>query len=722
MVVDTQVRLVTGDGEFVDARNLTEPGRPTVTGSADEGRTVTGPVDAGGPDDQMAAPGDPTAGAGLEQLIGLLAVTDADRRAGDPGEIRSVIDAVEAADRLTSTAAAIRWAAVCALSNELSTDRYPQVDDLDTCVDEVAARLHLSIGSARYLHETALTVRLFPRVWVAVAAGMIDPTKGRIIAATAAEFGEHLPSEHDSDRGSEQADLLAGGAATASSTEASGAAPLADAGAEADADTFPAVAAQERVLRVGGLVFTGTVAQMTEQLIAAAIGYARQRTARQLQAWLDRLLARLDPEHQRQRRRRALKERGIWPCNRSDGMTEITAVVPHEDAAAVLGLLDAAALEPVDDFDDRSRDARRADALVDLVTGRVQLPESAIRSGDESQGGDSPAGNAGATSGEAGSGEPPRSADPGADEVNAGSHGRVGSSADPSHHGGSESSGDAVAEARSESGSTADRAGSEPWDSDPPGPPPQPPDCGIGEPGCRCATRLRDGGWYDPYDGYHQAASSWDPKRRYAAALHEAWQAGYTAARNQLLDPWQRVAEANSNRPPIRLIPSRTSCSRVDTVINVVISIESLAGLSDAPGDITGYGSIPVEVARRLAGADSRWRHVLTELGTGAVLDVGTTSYRIPANIYRQVQLRDGHCRFPGCSVPADRCDQDHLIRFPWGPTSVDNLHCVCRHHHRVKHEADWEVEALGHGVELWRSATGTITITNPRTFDPKYA
>jgi hypothetical protein len=161
--------------------------------------------------------------------------------------------------------------------------------------------------------------------------------------------------------------------------------------------------------------------------------------------------------------------------------------------------------------------------------------------------------------------------------------------------------------------------------------------------------------------------------------------------------------------------PSRTARARtVDTVINVTIPVDSLAGLRDAPASIGGFGVLPAEDARRLAAGDARWRHILTCRTTGAVLDVGTLSYRPPAALDRHVRLRDGTCRFPGCEVPARECDLDHLIPFPLGPTSAENLHCLCRRHHGLKHEGGWRVEATPDQGLRWRSPQGATATTYP--------
>ena len=154
----------------------------------------------------------------------------------------------------------------------------------------------------------------------------------------------------------------------------------------------------------------------------------------------------------------------------------------------------------------------------------------------------------------------------------------------------------------------------------------------------------------------------------------------------------------------------------VSTQINVTIPIDSLAGLSDTPGTLSGFGVLPADLVRRLAAGDTRWRHILTDRATGAILDVGTWSYRPPTALDRHVRTRDVTCRFPGCTVPARECDLDHLIPFPEGPTSPDNLHSLCRRHHRLKHDDRWTVEPLPHSGLRWTSPLGTTRDTWPDT------
>jgi hypothetical protein len=52
----------------------------------------------------------------------------------------------------------------------------------------------------------------------------------------------------------------------------------------------------------------------------------------------------------------------------------------------------------------------------------------------------------------------------------------------------------------------------------------------------------------------------------------------------------------------------------------------------------------------------------------------------------RAVQVRDKACTWPGCSVPAVRCEIDHLVAdIDGGPTSQGNAQAHCKRHNRLK-------------------------------------
>src|SRR6266496_1759823 len=61
-----------------------------------------------------------------------------------------------------------------------------------------------------------------------------------------------------------------------------------------------------------------------------------------------------------------------------DGMAELWALLPADAAARAYTALDATARAAASPGDPRTADARRADSLVDLITGRTQAPASRV--------------------------------------------------------------------------------------------------------------------------------------------------------------------------------------------------------------------------------------------------------------------------------------------------------------------------------------------------------
>ncbi len=153
----------------------------------------------------------------------------------------------------------------------------------------------------------------------------------------------------------------------------------------------------------------------------------------------------------------------------------------------------------------------------------------------------------------------------------------------------------------------------------------------------------------------------------------------------------------------------------------MTVAASTLLGLDDHPGELAGYGSITAQAARAIA-ADATWRHILTDPASGTVLDVGRTTYRPPQALADHIRTRDRTCRFPGCRHPAHRCDIDHDIPYPEGPTCDGNLCCLCRHHHRMKYYGNWTVEHGPDSTIFWTSLTGRTYTTTPEPISiPSY-
>jgi Domain of unknown function (DUF222) len=146
--------------------------------------------------------------------------------------------------------------------------------------------------------------------------------------------------------------------------------------------------------------------------------------------------------------------------------------------------------------------------------------------------------------------------------------------------------------------------------------------------------------------------------------------------------------------------------------IQITLAATTALGLDDQPGELAGYGPITAATARRLA-AEGTWRRLLTDPATGGLLDYGRTTYQPPQNLVDHILTRDQTCRGLGCRIPAQRCDLDHTLPFPAGPTADHNLTCLCRRCHTRKHQAGWTLHLHPDGDLSWTSPTGH-TYTDP--------
>lgn len=129
------------------------------------------------------------------------------------------------------------------------------------------------------------------------------------------------------------------------------------------------------------------------------------------------------------------------------------------------------------------------------------------------------------------------------------------------------------------------------------------------------------------------------------------------------------------------------SGSQARAEVAVVIEASDLFGWTDGPATVAGLGTpIPAAWVRdMLQSTDTTLVRLLTDT-RGQVLDVSQIRYRPSAALRHALQWRDHQCRVTGCTRPAVATDLDHDIPFHLGgPTTADNLHSLCRRHHRIK-------------------------------------
>lgn len=90
-------------------------------------------------------------------------------------------------------------------------------------------------------------------------------------------------------------------------------------------------------------------------------------------------------------------------------------------------------------------------------------------------------------------------------------------------------------------------------------------------------------------------------------------------------------------------------------------------------------------------------------------------NYRPSEALAKYVRARDGHCRMPGCRVPADQCQIDHIL--PWGEgglTVAWNLQCLCQHHHNAKTDERFGAEMNSLGEVTWIGPMKQPMVTAP--------
>jgi hypothetical protein len=142
-------------------------------------------------------------------------------------------------------------------------------------------------------------------------------------------------------------------------------------------------------------------------------------------------------------------------------------------------------------------------------------------------------------------------------------------------------------------------------------------------------------------------------------------------------------------------------------VIHVLAEQPTLDNRSDKPGYVPGFGILPAESVRELAGS-AYLKPV--HLPTDAAPDPG---YR-PSALTRQfVQWRDLTCRWPGCDRPVHKCDLDHTVPYPAGLTHASDLKHYCRIHHLIKtFHPGWIEQQLPDGTIILTAPTGHVYAT----------
>ena len=124
------------------------------------------------------------------------------------------------------------------------------------------------------------------------------------------------------------------------------------------------------------------------------------------------------------------------------------------------------------------------------------------------------------------------------------------------------------------------------------------------------------------------------------------------------------------------------------------------ARLPDHPGS---GGYLTTQAVHRIA-CDADIGRVL--LGPASIpTDIGYRHRLFTHHQRRALALRDGGCRFPGCTRPPAHTDAHHIQSWlTGGPSNLDNALLLCRHHHRQTHEGGWTIQVgkTGGNGQVW--------------------
>jgi hypothetical protein len=161
---------------------------------------------------------------------------------------------------------------------------------------------------------------------------------------------------------------------------------------------------------------------------------------------------------------------------------------------------------------------------------------------------------------------------------------------------------------------------------------------------------------------------------------------------------------------PLRTDPTKPATKRL-----------SSEEVCDLAGMLPDGSPIPADMARRVAGYSTTWTRLLTDPATGTPIDAKAKTYAIPNNVRKTLVAQFVTCTFPGCTLPAEVSEIDHIDPFnhadpsQGGLTRFGNLHCLCKLHHSQKTANKFDVRMTepGHLEYVFRRGV-TAEVVSP--------
>lgn len=143
-------------------------------------------------------------------------------------------------------------------------------------------------------------------------------------------------------------------------------------------------------------------------------------------------------------------------------------------------------------------------------------------------------------------------------------------------------------------------------------------------------------------------------------------------------------------------------------VVNLTVPIQTVMGISDNPGVLSGGEVIPAGLARAIAAdPDSTWYRMLVD-PLGEMVELSTKSYAPTPPIWRDVIARWGGCFRPACGASAATAEYEHRVPYPVGATDTVNGWPACTEDQKVKHAP---------GFSISQDCDGSFTLHTPAGF-----
>ena len=168
-----------------------------------------------------------------------------------------------------------------------------------------------------------------------------------------------------------------------------------------------------------------------------------------------------------------------------------------------------------------------------------------------------------------------------------------------------------------------------------------------------------------------------------------------------------------------QLLPA-TGGHRPEVLVHVdaaLLAGEPPAAGAPAPaGPATLGDGLPLTrgATERLA-CDATFRRLVID-PPAVPVSLGRATRLVPPALRKQLALRDGGCRYPGCPRGAAFCEAHHVVYWrDGGATALGNLVLLCRYHHHLVHDRGHVLAVRPDGEVTATRPDGRVVTSRPR-------